>query len=117
MFPAEVQTKIDARPEERLHIIRHGSDCGAVGERKRTLFVGATKDMSCWSLRPNTKTLAKEFPDTRKDTLGSRYLEVVDVDDKKDSKIGIEKARRPLWDLDETTFETMSITVLLPVRT
>ena len=117
MFSAEVQIKVHARPEERLHIVRHGSDFGAVGERKRTLFVGTTEKVPCWSLLPDTKTLAKEFPDLWKDTLGTCDLEVVDVDDEKNSEIRVEKARRPIWDLNKATLEAVGVTVFFPVRT
>ena len=93
MFPAEVQVEVDARAKERLHVVRHRSDFGAVRERKGTLFVGATKKVSSWSLRPDTKTLAKEFPDFWEHMLGTSDLEVVDVDDEENSKIRVVKAR------------------------
>ena len=117
MFPAEVQVEVDARAKERLHVVRHRIDFGAVRERERTLFVGATKKVSSWSLRPDTKTLAKEFPDLWKDTLGTRDLEVVDVDDEQNSKIRVEKARGPIWDLNEAALEAMRVAMLFPVRT
>ena len=117
MFPAKVQVEVDARAKKRLHVIRHGIDSGAVREREGTLFVGATKKVSSWSLRPDTKTLAKEFPDLREHMLGTSDLEVVDVDDEKDSKIWVEETRRPVWDLDKATFEAVGVTMLLPVRT
>ena len=93
MFPAKVQIDVDARAKKRLHVVRHGIDNGAVRERERTLFVGATKKVSSWSLRPDTKTLAKEFPDFWEHMLGTGDLEVVDVDDEKNSKIRVVKAR------------------------
>ena len=117
MFSAQVQIKIDARTKERLHVVRHRIDFGAVRERERTLFVGATKKVSSWSLRPDTKTLAKEFPDFREHRLGTSDLEVVDINDEKNSKIRVVKARRPIWDLNEAALEAVSVAVLLPVRT
>ena len=79
--------------------------------------MGATKKVSSWSLRPDTKTLAKEFPDFREHRLGTSDLEVVDVDDEKNSKIRVVKARRPIWDLNKTALEAVGVAVFFPVRT
>ena len=76
--------------------------------------MGTTKKVPRWTLSTNLKAFAKKFPDLREHSLGSRDLEVVDINDEKNSKVGVKEARRPVRDRNEPAFEAMSVTVLLP---
>ena len=78
--------------------------------------MGTSKEMPGRSLRPDFETLAKEFPNLRKDTLGTGDLEVVDVNDEKDSEIWVEKARWPVGNLNEPALKTMRVAMLFPIR-
>ena len=49
-----------------------------------------------------------------KDTLWTRDLEVVDINDEKNSKVGVKEARRPVGDRNEPALEAMSVAMLLP---